>query len=115
MAGVLLGAAPLPGQPAPRSATGRLSALPYRLAYRLAWVTRDLLRPLTTPQMRSRVRALLVRRAFPAQAAPALPGVTDASAAPFGVTVVGYLHAESGVGESARATLRVASSRPSRH
>ena len=94
----------LPGPP--------LSALPYRMAYRLAWNARDLLRPLTTPQMRSRVRSYLVKHAYPAQpvaAAPPMAASTPAGptpALPFGVTVVGYVRAESGVGESARATLR---------
>lgn len=82
-----------------------LAALPFRAAYRLAWNARDLLRPLTTPQMRARLRSYLVKNAYPAQPVP--PVVKpDAVSLPFGVTVVGYVHAESGVGESARCTLR---------
>jgi glycosyltransferase involved in cell wall biosynthesis len=86
-----------PGQP--------LGSLPYRMAYRLAWNARDLLRPLTTPQVRQRMRSYLIKRAYPAHAVAV---AADAAAAPlpFGVTVIGYLRAESGVGESARATLR---------
>ncbi len=86
-----------------------LLALPFRAAYALAWNARDLLRPLTTPQFRGRVRSYLVRRAYPPRPAPA-PSPTPATGAagtlPFGVTVIGYVRAESGVGESARATLR---------
>ena len=85
-----------------------LTARTYRLAYRLAWNARDLLRPLTTPQMRQRVRSYLVKHAYPAQPAAATdagPAAAEA-APPFGVTLVGYVRAESGVGESARSTLR---------
>jgi len=84
------------------------SAWPYRLAYRLAWQARGLLRPLSTPRFRQRARNFLVRRAFPpapvVQAAP--PAATAAGPLPWGVSVIGYVRAESGVGESARATLR---------
>lgn len=102
--------APHPVAPA---APGRtpLSALPYRLAYRLAWNARELLRPLTTPQLRARVRRHLVSKAYPAQPAAApQSGAAASRPPPFGVTVVGYLHAESGVGESARSTLRALAS-----
>ncbi len=102
---------PHPVVPPPTPAGPPLSALPYRMAYQLAWKTRDLLRPLTTPQIRNRVRGYLVKRAYPAQPlvtapAPARAAPAGAAPPPFGITVVGYVHAESGVGESARATLR---------
>jgi len=100
---------PSPPHPEPGPAAKRApwSALPYRMAYRLAWNARGLLRPLTTPQVRARVRSHLVRRAYPAQPAAIAPFAPSASKAlPFGVTVIGYVHAESGVGESARCTLR---------
>lgn len=80
-----------------------LAAMPFRAAYRLAWNARHLLRPLTSPQLRQRLRGYLVKRAYPLQPVPA---VAAAESLPFGITVIGYLHAESGVGESARATLR---------
>ena len=102
----------------PAGASRRGFAAPYRLAYRLAWAARNVLRPLTTPALRNRVRDHLIRRAYPAAAVAAAPaqGQSSAPAAPatgapqdqppFGVTVIGYVAAESGVGESARATLR---------
>jgi glycosyltransferase involved in cell wall biosynthesis len=102
---------PHPVVPSPTPPGPPLASLPYRVAYRLAWNARDLLRPLTTPQVRQRVRSYLIKRAYPAQAvaaataAAAVP-VAPATPLPFGVTVVGYVRAESGVGESARATLR---------
>jgi glycosyltransferase involved in cell wall biosynthesis len=99
-------ARPAAAAPAPN---GHAAPLPFRAAYALAWNARDLLRPLTTPQFRGRVRSYLVRRAYPPrptpEAAPA-PGTGHAGPLPFGITVIGYVQAESGVGESARATLR---------
>lgn len=97
-------AAPPPAEPAAPA-----MALPYRLAYRLAWNARGMLRPLSTPRFRERVRSYLVRRAYPprrpaVEAAAVAPAAT--AALPFGLNVVGYVRAESGVGESARATLR---------
>jgi glycosyltransferase involved in cell wall biosynthesis len=92
---------PVVPPPAPRVP---LTALPYRMAYQLAWNARDLLRPLTTPQMRARMRSYLVKNAYPAQPATLAPSAAEVP--PFGVTVIGYVHAESGVGESARCTLR---------
>ena len=97
---------PHPVVPSPTPPGPPLASLPYRVAYRLAWNARDLLRPLTTPQVRQRVRSYLIKRAYPAQAVAATVPVVAASPLPFGVTVVGYVRAESGVGESARATLR---------
>lgn len=95
---------PPPAPPLP------LTARTYRLAYRLAWNARDLLRPLTTPRMRNRVRSYLVKHAYPAQPVPAAAAVAPPTETlPFGVTLVGYVRAESGVGESARATLRALS------
>jgi glycosyltransferase involved in cell wall biosynthesis len=103
-------AADAPASPPAAAATASgppLLALPYRAAYALAWNARDLLRPLTTPKLRSRVRSYLVRRAYPPRpAAPAVPAPGQARPLPFGVTVIGYVRAESGVGESARSTLR---------
>jgi glycosyltransferase involved in cell wall biosynthesis len=85
-----------------------LTALPFRAAYAMAWNARDVLRPLTTPKFRGRVRSFLMRHAYPPRPA-AVPGPTlngVPGPLPFGVTVIGYVRAESGVGESARATLR---------
>ena len=106
--------APTPSQAlaaAPAAALVAAPVLPYRLAYRLAWKARHVLRPMTTLPFRQRMRAALLQRAFPPQSpAPtpvALPGMPAATPArPDGVTVIGYVKAESGVGESARATLR---------
>jgi glycosyltransferase involved in cell wall biosynthesis len=102
-------AVPAPARVALANASGPpLMALPFRAAYALAWNARDLLRPLTTPQFRGRVRSYLVRRAYPSRPAAASPppSAPAAGTLPFGITVIGYLKAESGVGESARATLR---------
>jgi glycosyltransferase involved in cell wall biosynthesis/GT2 family glycosyltransferase len=87
-----------------------LLALPFRAAYALAWNARNLLRPLTTPQFRGRVRSFLVRRAYPPRPAPPAAPNGQVAPLPFGVTVIGYVQAESGVGESARSTLRALAS-----
>ncbi|MBC7941613.1 MAG: glycosyltransferase, partial [Chitinophagaceae bacterium] len=122
MAGSGSAAASQRGLAAPAStsaATLPVPVLPYRLAYRLAWKARHVLRPMTSLPFRQRMRAALLNRAFPAQPSttPAQqsagnevnPAVNPAAARPSlpsGVTVIGYVRAESGVGESARATLR---------
>lgn len=99
--------APAAATPMPAPAPAPVGAGAYRVAYQLAWNSRNLLRPLTTPRMRQHVRSWLVQRAWPAQPpTPASSAPTAATELPWGLTVIGYLHAESGVGESARATLR---------
>ncbi len=98
----------------------------YRFAYRVAWGVRRAVKPLTTQAFRHRVRHALLRKAYfddsyttpplvaPAESSSAEPvirypaHVRDASGGDdTGVNVVGYLAAESGVGESARAMLRI--------
>ena len=109
--------APGPSRAAPAASmaappTG--AVLPYRMAYRLAWKARNVLRPMTSLEFRARMRTALLNRAYPVQAsiAPLLPAGAgprpeDAGRSrPAGVTVIGYVKAESGVGEAARATLR---------
>lgn len=99
----------------------------YRMAYRVAWGIRGAVKPLTTQAFRHRVRHLLLRKAYfddsyatpplvaaaghaaavaPAVAYPAHVHRVDADSA-IGVNVVGYLAAESGIGESARSMLRI--------
>lgn len=100
--------------PLPAAVEAPAPVLPYRMVYRLAWRARHVLRPLTSLAFRQRMREALLRRAFPsaprssstASSLPA-PAATAAPVAhPPGVTVIGYVQAESGVGESARSTLR---------
>jgi glycosyltransferase involved in cell wall biosynthesis len=98
--------------PAPAEAPAPV--LPYRMVYRLAWRARHVLRPLTSLAFRQRMREALLRRAFPSapratstSTPPPSPASTAGRVAhPPGVTVIGYVQAESGVGESARSTLR---------
>lgn len=103
-----LAPAATPAAPTPSSATAPV--LPYRLVYRLAWRARHVLRPMTSLAFRQRMREGLLRRAFPVASttsAPTSPAMTPTVARhPPGVTVIGYVQAESGVGESARSTLR---------
>ena len=107
----------------------------YRIAYRVAWRARRAVKPLTSQAFRHRVRHALLRKAYfddtyatpplavangpptAATGAPATPAVVyaahvmDRATGPAeetpGVNVIGYLSAESGVGESARSMLRI--------
>ena len=110
MAAVAVAAAAPAPAPSPAASA---PVLPYRLVYRMAWRARHVLRPMTSLAFRQRMREALLRRAFPvlpdagAPAAPAHVSPTPKAARhPAGVTVIGYVQAESGVGESARSTLR---------
>lgn len=93
--------AAMPATSAPATAAPNL----YRYAYRAAWKARHVLRPLTSVQLRMRLRQALLLRAYPVSAAP-VPAAAAPTTLPAGVTLIGYVKAESGVGESARATLR---------
>ena len=106
-------AAPAPAKAAAvqAPASAPTPVLPYRLVYRLAWRARHVLRPMTSLAFRQRMREALLRRAFPvavsSTVAPPTPALASSEARhPPGVTVIGYVQAESGVGESARSTLR---------
>ncbi len=107
----------------------------YRMAYRVAWGIRRAVKPLTTQAFRHRVRHALLRKAYfdDSYATPPLVATgaslmeADRAAPPpvvkypahvrrhgaiadpgdEGVNVVGYLAAESGIGESARSMLRI--------
>ena len=108
----------------------------YRVMYRAAWGLRAAVKPLTSQAFRHRVRHALMRKAYFDDSYATPPLVTPASAsgggvlvaggpvpvaypahAPgahsrmldedAGINVIGYLAAESGVGEWARSTLRV--------
>jgi glycosyltransferase involved in cell wall biosynthesis len=100
--------------PLPAVVEAPAPVLPYRMVYRLAWRARHVLRPLTSLAFRQRMREALLRRAFPsaprvastAHPLPAPAATAGQALHPAGVTVIGYVQAESGVGESARSTLR---------
>ena len=88
-----------------------LRELSYRALYRLAWWTRSFFRPIFSQALRHRVRIYLLRKAHegPSRAVPRATAETPAAVqaeAIQGLNVIGYVRAESGVGESARSTLR---------
>ncbi|MFO1395980.1 MAG: glycosyltransferase [Burkholderiales bacterium] len=126
-------AAPAAGVPAAEAeatagAEGPLRGV-YRAVYRVAWGIRGAVKPLTTQAFRHRVRHALLRRAYfdDSYATPPLVTAAGSPLAPppeplvkypahvrreealadSGVNVVGYLAAESGIGESARSMLRI--------
>jgi len=88
-----------------------LRELTYRALYRLAWWTRGLFRPIFSQAFRHRIRIHLLRKAHE-RPSPAVPAATIAASTTVehegtqGLNVIGYVRAESGVGESARSTLR---------
>ncbi len=118
----------------PADATGAMRGV-YRVVYRAAWGLRAAVKPLTSQAFRHRVRHALMRKAYfddsyatPPLVTPAAGGgrmLVSASPAAIaypahdatararrldedaGINVIGYLSAESGVGEWARSTLRV--------
>ncbi|MEX0618269.1 MAG: glycosyltransferase [Pseudohongiellaceae bacterium] len=81
----------------------------YGVLYRIAWSVRFLFRPLLSEKLRYRLRMLLLRKAYHSTVAAQNPGTGHKAAAKGvgkGINVIGYLRAESGVGESARSMLR---------
>lgn len=75
--------------------------------YQTAWRFKNLTHAFIPLKTRQRIAAALFRRAYVSEAGPA-PRAEAASRPvfPAGLNVIGYLRAELGVGEAARATLR---------
>ncbi len=126
-----------PGRDTPLGATEGVAALgasdggvfrsAFRSVYRTAWSARHLVKPLTSQRFRHTVRHWLLRHAYfdrrytipPLAVAPGAvadglprqqsrrPRAAFADARTKGVNVIGYLAAESGIGESARSMLRI--------
>ena len=73
----------------------------YKLIYRFARRSRALVRPFLSPELRHKVNLALIRRANANHEVDVrLERIDD-----FGINLYGYVHAESGVGQSARATI----------
>ncbi len=87
----------------------RLQAALWRRLYGVAWRGRGLFRRFVSYDMRHRLHAWLLRSAFEVKTAPTAPAAQQHTPRPDdqhgGLNVVGYLFAESGVGQSARCTL----------
>lgn len=95
----------------------------YQTVFRIAWPVRSYVRPFLGAHKRQRAAQFLLRRAYerPASINPLPPAPVSAPdvafsrrcARPFstqqnsfGINLIGYVRAESGIGESSRATLR---------
>lgn len=77
------------------------------LAFKAAWRGKHLARFVVPAALRQRVGRALFRRAYAVTgAAVANRAAATPVTGPFGLNVIGYLRAESGVAEAARATLR---------
>ena len=79
----------------------RLSEVFYKSLYRLARKSRSLVRPFLSSQLRHRVNLALIRRSNANVGLMQSLRRTD----DFGINLYGYVHAESGVGQSARANI----------
>lgn len=79
-----------------------------RALFQAAWRVKHLVRPLVPAAARQTIARALLRRAYPGGAASrGAPPRQDATAhAGYGLNVLGYLRAESGVAEAARCTIR---------
>ncbi len=78
------------------------------LLYRAAWRYRHIVRPLLPPAIRHRVHVRLVERlatTVPTEAAQSAARGPKDPDLPGGVNLYGYLRAESGIGQSARANI----------
>jgi glycosyltransferase involved in cell wall biosynthesis len=73
--------------------------------YQMAWRFKDLTHAFIPLKTRQKIAAALFRRAYVNESSETSPS-SAASLLPRGVNVIGYLRAELGVGEAARATLR---------
>lgn len=95
----------------------------YQTAFRVAWPVRSYVRPFLGAHGRQRVAQFMLRRAYEQPLAPLEPpasgtaphdipagvqpaGSISSSQDALGINLIGYVRAESGVGESSRATLR---------
>lgn len=103
--------APVAAALASRSRPASTGATPNRgfgkWLYQTAWRFKDLTHAFVPLQTRQRIAAWLFRRAYVSPTAEAAAPASAAwKALPQGLNVIGYLRAELGVGEAARATLR---------
>ncbi|MBO6702747.1 MAG: glycosyltransferase [Pseudomonadales bacterium] len=84
----------------------RTRARANRLLYRAAWRYRHLVRPFVPEKLRQQVHVRLVDRLTHTVEEPSVArGPKDASL-PWGVNLIGYVNAESGIGASARSNIR---------
>ena len=74
----------------------------YRLLYRLARYSRAIVRPILPPEIRHRINLALIRRSN----SDYKPSAQTPKSNEFGVNLFGYVHAESGVGQSARSNIQ---------
>ncbi len=93
-----------PVQSAPRGHKFRIKL--YRLIYQTAWRLQRWVTPLTSMGFRRRIHDFLVRLAYNQRTSTEAP--PHIAPPPFGMNLVGYLNAESGVGRAARLSIGAA-------
>jgi len=82
---------------------GVKSSLLYKLTYKLAWSLRPLVRPIFSPDYRQKISGLLLNNAYKRELIDRTDKTTE-SYEP-GVNIIGYMYAESGIGQSARSNV----------
>jgi glycosyltransferase involved in cell wall biosynthesis len=92
--------------PREANAVNSLTKYTFRGLYYFAAKLRPHVLLFTSSRFRKRVKRWLLRGAY--SSGQQQPGTVDVGESTMGLNVVGYLHAESGVGEAARATMRAA-------
>ena len=76
--------------------------------YQFAWRWKDLTHAFLPLQTRQKIHGWLFRQAYVKSEAPSARTDPGRARFPQGLNIVGYLHAELGVGEAARSTMRAA-------
>ncbi len=82
----------------------------YRLTYRLAWKLKKRLCPFTTVSMRKKTHGILANLAYGHKTATNHKTYEPICANHFGINIIGYLKAESGVGRAAQLSINSARS-----
>lgn len=79
----------------------------YRFLYKAAWKYKDIVCPFIDIKYRTKVHDFLLRKTIDNRKKIESPFIQNEL--PLGINLIGYVHAESGVGESARSSLRAIS------
>jgi len=79
------------------------SSLLYKLTYKVAWSLRPIVRPVLSPDYRQRISGFLLNKAYKREVLDRTDKVVESDEP--GVNIIGYMYAESGIGQSARSNV----------
>jgi glycosyltransferase involved in cell wall biosynthesis len=74
----------------------------YRIFYRLAVVSKSLVKPIVSPKLMKRIKTILLKKAFPLEGNRVTYNKSNSDIIQKGVNLIGYARAEMGIGESCR-------------